>query len=133
MDVLNKQCDWLITDEWKLENEPAEWHKIYNVKAYLKTTKAWLPEYYHFDKAGAAKATYKDNTFNIETSRLGKISILISPDMVDLNREVKVVINDKVAFAKKVVADQAFLFKQLKDNPDRKAIWVNKLVLDVSN
>ncbi|WP_158642862.1 hypothetical protein [Mucilaginibacter ginsenosidivorax] len=53
--------------------------------------------------------------------------------MVDINKEVKIILNGKTAFAGKVKADGNFFKKQFAKTHDRKAVWVAAVPVRVVN
>jgi predicted esterase len=129
-------CDWIKINEIKTSAENAKWHTPFNFKCYDKNTKQFMDStkfqyYYHLNKSAAVNATYNKNRFNIETSRVGELELLISPAMVNLEYPVVVVINGKQLFAGMVKADKNFIVEGFKKNFDRDAIWVNSIKLKV--
>lgn len=82
-------------------------------------------------KSGKVKAEYSGNIFKIETSCIQSFSILISPEMVDLNKKIKVFINGKLYFDQKIQYDRKLMLKNFENNRDRSQIWVNALYFKV--
>ncbi len=81
--------------------------------------------------SGAIKAEYISNTFRITTSRVSSFSILIHPNMVNMNTPVQIFINSKKVFDDIVEIDRSYLTNDFKQNKDRSALWVNKLYFDL--
>jgi len=81
--------------------------------------------------SGAVKATYYGNHFNIETSLVSELIIYIHPKMVNLDIPVVVEINGKEVLNEIVKIDRDFMIDNFLENLDRKALWVNRIVLDV--
>jgi predicted esterase len=79
--------------------------------------------------SGAVKAKYWGNHFEIETSRVDELAIYIHPDMVNLKNPVTVNINDKEVFNDIITIDREFMVKNFQKNFDRKALWVNRIIL----
>lgn len=130
---LFKQCDWLMIKDWDSNLDPAVWHKSYNLPSYNKRTKSWdARNYYQLDLSTAVKANYRNNIFTISTSRATKLEILISPQMVDFSKDVKVIVNNKTIYSSKVVADKSFIITQFSKDVDRKAIWLTSIIADVN-
>ena len=81
--------------------------------------------------SGAVKAKYFGNQFEIETSRIKEIAILIHPDMVNLENPVIININGKERFNQKVSINRKFMIDNFRKNRDRKAIWIKKLSFQI--
>jgi len=79
--------------------------------------------------SAVAIATYKDNRFDIQGSRVGAFRILINPDMIDLNKNVVVMFNGKKIFDERVGPDIAYILRYYVANRDRKLIFVNEVSL----
>ena len=128
------QCDWLrIVLLDTLQEKKAEWQKDLNSNSYNKITKEFINEPYYRNKSrsGAVKAYYHNNHFSIETSRVKEIELLISPVMVNLQNPVKVTVNGKEVFNKKINADKAFVLESFKTNFDRQALPVTSIKLSI--
>ncbi len=82
-------------------------------------------------KSGKVEARYKNNTFELKTSRIKSLSINISPEMVNLDRKVKVFVNGKLYFNRKVGYDKDFLLQSFAENQDRKQLWVDVIELQL--
>ncbi|MDM1347638.1 hypothetical protein HX071_14935 [Myroides marinus] len=135
--------DWIgnaTLDTLKLK---AKWHKELN----FKITK-WL-EYddndelktidvdkYAFDfprQSGKIKATYNNNVFTVETSRIKSFVINISPEMVNLKEKVKVYVNNKLYFNEYVTYNREFMLKSFQKNEDREQVWVNYINITIQD
>jgi predicted esterase len=127
-------CDWLTITGIDSKLPAAPWHKDLQVESYNKRIQKFMPgeNYYAGLNASAAvKAKFHNNMFDIQTSGISGIELLISPVMVNLEQPVTVNINGKQAFIGKVIADKAFMINDFKSNFDRDAIWVTSLKLKV--
>jgi len=125
-------CDWLKVAEISDTLRNTGWNKPFHAIMYSKPKKQFDSdmEYYgYLNKSAAVKATYNNNVFNIQTSGVSKIELLISPLMVNLEEPVAVNINGKQVFAGKIKADKKFIVNGFKASFDRDAIWVNVLKL----
>ena len=89
--------------------------------------------YRYGEATGQVKAVCFNNTYNIKTSQIDKVTIYISPLMVDLNLPVKVVINGKELFNKKVEYSKEFMTNKFLSDFDRTQIFVNKIEIDVND
>ena len=81
--------------------------------------------------SGALKATYRANSFYLETSRVSQIAVYIHPAMVNLQNPVKIVVNDTELFNELVGIDREFLTTNYIENRDRSALWVKRIVLKI--
>ena len=129
--------DWLSNMKLDTLGQKTDWHKELN----FKITK-WL-EYDKDDKlqnievdknafdiprlSGKVIACYKDNEFRIETSRIKSLSIAISPEMVNLEDKIKVYVNGKLYYDKKVDYNTAFMLDSFDKTKDRSTIWINTI------
>jgi hypothetical protein len=127
-------CDWLVINNWDFALPTAGWHKSYFVNSYNKINKAWYNRNnYDYNPSAAIKGAYNNNVFEIYTSRVTAFEVLISPQMVDITKEVKIIVNGKTAFTGKVKADDNFFKKQFAKTHDRKAVWVAAVPVKVVN
>lgn len=96
MDTLPNKKDWhkeqnfTITKWLKYENDSLVYFDV-NKKAFD------FPR-----KSGKIVAEYQGNVFKIQTSRVGSFQINISPEMVNLEKKVKIYVNDKLYLIKKL-------------------------------
>jgi len=129
-DPTNNTCDWMRVLQIDTTGAAALWHTELNALLYNKRDKVYtnIP-YYDLNKSAAIKAYYNNNVFEINTSRIKEIELLISPIMVNLQNPVIVKVNGKEVFNKKITADKVFLLKNFTTSLDRKAIWVTSVKL----
>ncbi len=78
-------------------------------------------------KSGDIKATYDNNGFTIETSATQSFSILISPDMMDINKPVSIILNGKLYSKQIIKYDSNFMIENFEHTLDRKAVWINDI------
>ncbi len=125
--------DWIKVDTLNITLPSATWHTPLNFTYYDKRNKQWtdFPYYNPLNKSAAVKATYNNNTFNVEASGAEQIELLISPVMVNLEEPVVVIINGKQVFKGKVKTDKGFIIDGFKKDFDREAIWVNSIKVKV--
>ncbi|MEL1246386.1 hypothetical protein AAEO56_19085 [Flavobacterium sp. DGU11] len=133
--------DWLTDIKLDTLKPKANWHQNRNFKI-----NKWL-EYDENDsliiktvdknafdfprKSGKIKAQYENNIFRIETSRISSFKIYISPEMINLDRKVKIYINGKLYFNKKVKYNAGFMLQSFEQNNDREQIWINCIGLKI--
>jgi predicted esterase len=82
-------------------------------------------------KSGKIIAEYQDNVFKIKTSCITSFKINVSPETINLEKKVKVYINDKLYFNKKVKFDNDFMINNFENNKDREQIWINSIMFKV--
>lgn len=130
-DIYNT-CSWLKVVGVNTAQPAAPWHTMFNVKVYNKHTGGWYPgQLYSTAQSAAIKGTFANNIFNIQTSGITSIEVLINPLQVDLKKQVTININGKQAFAGMVKADKDFMINSFKNSFDREAILVNSVKLKV--
>jgi len=132
-DTSNRRMDWINITGWDIQRPAASWHTEINVDSYDKNTNTWVkwPYFTDLDKSTAIRAVYNSNHFTIETSRVTQFEIMLSPQMVDLDRNIEIVVNGKLVFNNKVSASNNFTIDNFLANYDRKALWVNSIRIDV--
>jgi hypothetical protein len=124
----NNNCDWLRILNIDTTLVGASWHSELNTLLYNKIDKVWRNfPYYQLNKSAVVKASYNNNIFRIQTSRVKEIELLISPSMVNLQNPVVIIVNGKEVFNKKIISDKTFLLKNFTSTYDRKAIWVTSI------
>ncbi len=87
--------------------------------------------YNNIKQSGAVKASYNNNIFTLQSSKVGEIELLISPVMVNLQNPVIVTINGKEVFNKRLSSDKTFLLNEFQKKYDRLALWVTSIKLKV--
>ncbi len=130
---MNTTCDWIAIRKFDTKKPGAPFHKPIAMQSYNKKSKKWdtIP-YYNNEESSMIKAELKGNTFYVETSRVNEFDIFISPAMVNTDENIKVVLNNKVVFDKKIPYNKAFMVKNFKTNTDRELVWVNYISLKVN-
>jgi predicted esterase len=81
--------------------------------------------------SGAIKAYRVGNSFDIQTSRVGKFSIDISPSLVRFDQPVKVVVNGKECFSSVLTPDSRIMLNEFQSDRDRIRLVYTRLTLDV--
>ena len=76
-------------------------------------------------KSGKIKAEYRNNVFRAETSNVKSFSINISPETVDLKKNVKVYVNGKLYFDEKINYNHEYLLENFFNTQDREQVWIN--------
>lgn len=128
----NNACDWIKICEFDTTLKKAKWHNELNPKMYNKRDSIYYENsYYHLNKSAAVKASYNNNIFNIYTSRVKEIEILISPVMVNFENPIYVNVNEKQLFKGKLNSNKKYLLNTFKQNFDRQALWVTSINLKI--
>ena len=126
-------CDWLSILNFDTTLVGASWHSELNTLAYNKRDKVYMNfPYYRLHKSAAIKASYNNNVFDLFTSKVEDVELLISPIMVNLQNPIIINVNGKEVFNKKVTADKMFLLKSFTSSFDRKALWVTSIKLKIN-
>ncbi|MFT3826682.1 MAG: hypothetical protein QM731_22360 [Chitinophagaceae bacterium] len=125
-------CDWLSITKLDTTKQAAAWQHQYNF-----TIPYWLDNmntgkvidsssiaFGYPRRSGAVQATYKQNTFTLESSRVQSLRIYLSPAMIDFSKPVTVYLDGKKVFDKKVQYNKTFMIRNFSQNFDRKAVWV---------
>lgn len=82
-------------------------------------------------KSAAVKANFEDNRFDIKTSRVGELSIYVSPEMVSMKKPILIYVNGKKVYEAMSNYDRKFLIKNFKKYYDRKVIWVEEIQIEL--
>jgi len=136
-DVKYGQCDWMRITGLDTLAKKASWQKEINFNIHKWLVPAGnnkyvshdtlLTAYKYIKKSGTIKARFNNNVFNVESSRVKSFSILLSPEMVDFNKPVTIIVNGKKVKEQMVKYNKAFMLANFKATADRKAIWVNHI------
>lgn len=136
-DVKYGKVDWLEITKLDTISTKKEEHKNYN----FKITK-WL-EYDDNDslqvkdvdkmafsfprKSGLIKVNYSKNRFDIETFSVKSFRLYISPEMINLNKKLKVYANNKLIYNQKVDYNPFFIKENFNKNIDKEQVWINSI------
>lgn len=131
-DKENTGIDWIRITGLDLSQKAAEWHKNLNFKSYNKIRKIYGANTYSEEKGGALIAKYSLNKFEINTSRVSAIEILINPVMVDLTKPIIVMINGQIRISRKTDYNKEFLVENFRKNLDRSMIWINSINIKIN-
>ncbi len=133
--------DWLSNMKLDTLQARKPWHQNLNFKIEkrLKYDENDVLVEYDVDekgfdfprKSGKIIAEYKDNTFRIQTSCVSSFTIWISPEMVNLNKKVKIYLNGKLYKKLKISAKKEYIIRNYQENKDRIQIWVDEIKIKV--
>lgn len=135
------RVDWLEITALDTLACRAGWHKTYNfpITTWLVyddkdelVSKEVDKKAFDFPHAsGAVKAEYGENEFHVQTSCVGAFRLYISPEMVNMNKKVKVYVNGELRYHDKVNWDDAFLRQTFLREQDRRQLWVNCIEIEI--
>lgn len=136
-DVRHGRCDWLAINQLDTLSAKASWHTTDNV-----SVRGWrsvadpavvldsTSQAFAFPRqSGAVQASYATNQFDLKTSRVGVITLYLSPEMVDFGRPLTVRINGKRVYHGLINLNRSFMLSQYRREMDHQAVWVNQLRL----
>lgn len=133
--------DWLTQIKLDTSKAREDWHKNINFKVdswmeyddndSLITSPVDKTVYNFPRKSGKIIAKYENNTFKINTSCIQSFQINISPEKVDLTKDVKVYVNYELIFEGKVGYDKAFIIENFAKNNDSEQLWIDRIPIQV--
>ncbi|WP_281754744.1 hypothetical protein [Neptunitalea chrysea] len=138
-DVKNGKVDWLAITKLDTLSKRASWHKkidfgihkwYYITDADTLAVKEVDKRAFDFPrKSGAVKAVFNNNTFYLETSCVNQVTVYVSPEMVEMDKPIHVYVNGVLRKTIMPAYDKAFIQENFEMYHDRKAIWVQKIVI----
>jgi predicted esterase len=132
-DSIYNTCDWLKITKFDTALSGSDWQSILSTKTYNKKDKTFIDyPYFKLNKSVAVTARYNNNIFELKTSRIKEVELLISPVMVNLQNPVVVKVNGKEVFNNKVAANKTFLLNKFASTFDRKALWVASIKVNAN-
>jgi len=143
-DVKYGKTDWIEITALDTVSKKADWHEKINFDVYklveydqLKdtviTTDTLFKAFNFPRKSGAVRATFSNNEFHIETSRIKSLTIFLSPEMIDVSKKVSVFINGIKRAEKMATYDGNFMLDNFYKTYDRKAVWIDRIELLILN
>lgn len=138
-DTRHGRCDWLEITALDTLATKANWHQAinFNVNGWrnVENPAVIIDSTSHAfafpRRSGAVEAYYRNNTFIIKASRVKTVTLYLSPEMVNLKRPVRVKINGRRIYRKKVKIDKPFMMENFQKHYDHQALWVNSIKVDV--
>lgn len=129
--------DWLSNIKLDTLASRKAWHKEknfkinqwleYNEKDSLITKTVDKMAFDFPRKSGKILAKYADNVFRIETSCIKSFAVNIAPEMVDTNKKVRIFVNGKLRFDKRIGYDASLMLKNFDATQDRNQVWINQI------
>lgn len=133
--------DWISNIKLDTLSNRAIWHKdlnfkitkwlTYDDKDSLRVQNVDKKAFYFPRKSGKIKSEYNHNVFRVETSAIKSFSINISPEMVNLKEKIKVYINGKLYFDKKINYNHEYLLEDFLNTQDREQVWINYIDIKI--
>jgi hypothetical protein len=77
------------------------------------------------------RASYEGNRVELRTRGVKRVTVLVSDEMLDLRKDVEVVVNDRTLFRGKVASDARAILEEARRFQDRALVFSNRLTLDV--
>lgn len=129
--------DWLTNMKLDTLANRKAWHKEknfkinqwleYNEKDSLITKTVDKMAFDFPRKSGKIRARYANNVFHIETSCIKSFAVNIAPEMVDTNKKVRIFVNGKLRFDKRIGYDASLMLKNFDATQDRNQVWINQI------
>ena len=129
--------DWLTNMQLDTLANRKAWHKEknfkinqwleYNEKDSLITKTVDKMAFDFPRKSGKILAKYANNVFHIETSCIKSFAVNIAPEMVDTNKKVRIFVNGKLRFDKRIGYDTSLMLKNFDATQDRSQVWINQI------
>ncbi len=140
-DVKYGRCDWMKINALDTLSERAEWQKNINfkIKKWVVSGKdnhyvshdTLLNGFKYWKRSCAIRANFSNNVFNVETSDVKSFTILLSPEMADMNKPISVIVNGKLYYKQKVSYNKDYMIADFENTADRSAIWVNHIDINL--
>lgn len=127
--IKNGRNAWIEITQLDTLAEKANWHQITN-PTVIQNGKSGILDF-NKNKSGAIIATAEGNNINIQTSRVKKITLYISPDMFDLSKQIKITINGKSFINTNLEPNKHDILTEFLKTKDRTFIVSNKIEMSV--
>lgn len=141
-DVKYGRCDWISITALDTSATKAAWQRQINfrINKWIVLDKKNKPlvrdtvmnGFNYKKRSGAIKASYSGNVFKVETSDVRSIRLYISPEMVNINNPVTIIVNGRQYFKGKLNYNKSFMIDEFEKTLDKVAIWVNHIDIDLS-
>ncbi|WP_353718901.1 hypothetical protein [Dyadobacter sp. 676] len=138
-DIKNGRCDWLEITRLDTLADAKNWQRPVNVRvtgwrevmnpAVMTDSTSYAFQFPR--RSGAVQGTYAGNRFELTTSRVEKVKLFLSPEMIDFGKNLQVRINGTLVFDGRVAMDEAFMLTSYRRESDHQAVWAGSLELAV--
>lgn len=124
--VKNGRSYWLEISQLDTLRPKSNWQQPYNSPSININGKTVN---YNFNphKSGAVTAFIKDNILTIQQSRVKELIFYVSPELVNLNKPVKIYVDNKLVFNALIKEDKKTILDEFVNTKDRSIIVVNKI------
>lgn len=127
----NGRIYWLEINQLDTNRARESWHvapEPTSVNFTIGSADSEATEFYP-NKSGAVIASIENNVANIKVSCVKELTFYVVPHLVNLNKPLKIYVNDKLLFNAKVKADKNILLDEFIKTKDRNFLTVNKIKL----
>lgn len=118
------QANWYQRINFKVNN----WRNVENPELLLDST---ANAFVFPRRSGAVEARYQNNTFSLKSSGVKTITLYLSPEMVNLKKPIRVKLNGRRVYRKKVTMSKKIMLENFQKQYDHQAVWVNRLIINV--
>ncbi|MBX7173616.1 MAG: hypothetical protein K1X72_21790 [Pyrinomonadaceae bacterium] len=128
----NGRIYWLEISQLDTSKMKESWHVSPEPSA-VNFTSSFAPDTKQTDfyprKSGAVMAEIDNNVVKIKASCVKELTFYVVPQLVNLNKPLKIYVNDKLFFNSKVKADKNVLLEEFIKTKDRSFLVLNKINL----
>ena len=140
-DLRDGRVDWLEITQLDTTARAAPWQRTenfpitswlsYNKREQLVVRSVEQRAFDYPRAAGAVRAVYADNRFELQTSRVGELAVYIAPAMVDLSQPVVIVVNGREVFSETVAPDAAWMREEYARSGERTQVFCRRVLVEV--
>lgn len=125
----NGRIYWLEINQLDTTKAKEAWHVSPEpMSAFLDGEKSKANNFYP-NKSGAVVAEIDKNVVKIKASCVKELTFYVVPQLINLNKPLKIYVNDKLLFNAKVKADKNVLREEFIKTKDRNFLVLNKINL----
>lgn len=125
-DIRNGKIDWVEITALDTLAQRAPWHTNL-VPTIISENKLRLP--FNGNKTGLLKARREGNDVYIETSCVKALKLYIYEGLFDINKPIRVYVNNQLLFNKKVTASSSVMLEAFFKHKDRTQIVLNTVTI----
>ncbi len=124
--VKNGRSYWLEISQLDTLSSKSNWQESYNPPSITLNGKT-VNFNFNPHKSGAVTAVIKDNILNIQQSRVKELTFYVSAELVNLNKPVKIYVNNRLVFNALIKEDKKTILDEFIKTKDRSVVVVNKI------
>lgn len=125
-------CDYLWVTKVDQHPPTASLCKPLNFRYYIKDSKTLSSQYiYPQENCACITSEFSNNVFKINCSGVSMFEIRIDPNLVNIKDPIKVSLNGKVVFNKKLSYDKEYIINKYAQSNDRQVIYINRIEIKV--